>query len=96
MLAAQGILPGIKVDNGAKPLAGAPGERITEGLDGLRDRLEELPRDRRALRQMAGGDCDRRRLAERDVRAVPTHTRSRDMPPSARSRASCRSSNPKC
>ena len=34
-----GILPGIKVDIGAKPLAGAPGETITEGLDGLRDRL---------------------------------------------------------
>ena len=33
------VLPGIKVDTGAKPLAGAPGETITEGLDGLRDRL---------------------------------------------------------
>ncbi len=36
-----GILPGIKVDKGAKPLAGFPGETITEGLDGLRDRLSE-------------------------------------------------------
>ena len=36
-----GIVPGIKVDQGAKPLAGAPGERITEGLDGLRERLQE-------------------------------------------------------
>ncbi len=36
-----GILPGIKVDTGAKPLAGAPGETVTEGLDGLRDRLAE-------------------------------------------------------
>lgn len=35
-----GILPGIKVDIGAKPLAGAPGETVTEGLDGLRERLE--------------------------------------------------------
>lgn len=35
----QGILPGIKVDQGAKDLAGFPGEKITEGLDGLRDRL---------------------------------------------------------
>jgi fructose-bisphosphate aldolase class I len=35
----QGIIPGIKVDLGAKPLAGFPGETITEGLDGLRDRL---------------------------------------------------------
>jgi fructose-bisphosphate aldolase class I len=41
LLAQQGILPGIKVDNGAKPLAGSPGENITEGLDGLRDRLKE-------------------------------------------------------
>src|SRR6516225_9774201 len=40
-LAAQGILPGIKVDTGAKPLAGSPGEAVTEGLDGLRDRLSE-------------------------------------------------------
>ena len=36
-----GVIPGIKVDKGAKPLAGAPGETITEGLDGLRERLGE-------------------------------------------------------
>ena len=36
-----GIIPGIKVDMGAKPLAGFPGEVVTEGLDGLRDRLAE-------------------------------------------------------
>ena len=36
-----GIIPGIKVDAGAKDLAGHPGEKITEGLDGLRDRLAE-------------------------------------------------------
>jgi fructose-bisphosphate aldolase class I len=41
VLAQQGIIPGIKVDNGAKPLAGSPGESITEGLDGLRERLKE-------------------------------------------------------
>lgn len=40
-LATAGILPGIKVDTGAKPLAGAPGEKVTEGLDGLRERLVE-------------------------------------------------------
>ncbi|HVN47054.1 MAG TPA: class I fructose-bisphosphate aldolase [Steroidobacteraceae bacterium] len=40
-LAKQGIVPGIKVDLGAKPLAGFPGETITEGLDGLRERLIE-------------------------------------------------------
>src|SRR6266446_10918301 len=37
----QGIIPGIKVDKGAKALANFPGEKITEGLDGLRDRLAE-------------------------------------------------------
>ena len=36
-----GIIPGIKVDAGAKDLAGHPGEKITEGLDGLRERLAE-------------------------------------------------------
>lgn len=40
-LARQGIIPGIKVDLGAKPLAGHRGETITEGLDGLRERLAE-------------------------------------------------------
>ena len=40
-LATRGLLPGIKVDAGAKPLAGQPGETITEGLDGLRERLTE-------------------------------------------------------
>jgi fructose-bisphosphate aldolase class I len=41
LLASKGIIPGIKVDKGAKPLALAEGETITEGLDGLRDRLGE-------------------------------------------------------
>ena len=41
VLTDAGIVPGIKVDIGAKDLAGHPGEKITEGLDGLRDRLCE-------------------------------------------------------
>jgi fructose-bisphosphate aldolase class I len=41
ILTDAGIVPGIKVDTGAKDLAGHPGERITEGLDGLRGRLQE-------------------------------------------------------
>ncbi len=41
LLASRGILPGIKVDAGAKALAGYPGETVTEGLDGLRERLAE-------------------------------------------------------
>ena len=40
-LAALGIIPGIKVDQGAKPLANFPNETVTEGLDGLRERLKE-------------------------------------------------------
>jgi fructose-bisphosphate aldolase class I len=43
-LAKLGVIPGIKVDTGAKPLAGFPGETITEGLDGLRERLVEYHR----------------------------------------------------
>jgi fructose-bisphosphate aldolase class I len=41
LLDQQGIIPGIKVDTGAKPLAGSPREHITEGLDGLPARLDE-------------------------------------------------------
>jgi fructose-bisphosphate aldolase class I len=41
VLTDAGIIPGIKVDAGAKDLAGHPGEKVTEGLDGLRDRLKE-------------------------------------------------------
>lgn len=41
VLEQSGIIPGIKVDAGAKDLAGFPGEKITEGLDGLRERLAE-------------------------------------------------------
>src|SRR3954469_10595881 len=41
LLASKGVIPGIKVDQGAKALAHAEGETVTEGLDGLRGRLEE-------------------------------------------------------
>jgi fructose-bisphosphate aldolase, class I len=41
LLASKGVVPGIKVDTGAQDLAGFPGEKVTEGLDGLRGRLEE-------------------------------------------------------
>lgn len=40
-VAEGGMLPGIKVDTGAKPLAGSPDEKVTEGLDGLRERLAD-------------------------------------------------------
>ncbi len=41
MMKAAGVIPGIKVDKGAQDLAGHPGEKVTEGLDGLRARLAE-------------------------------------------------------
>ena len=41
LIKSSGAIPGIKVDTGAKPLAGRPGETVTEGLDGLRARLAE-------------------------------------------------------
>ena len=41
LLNGKGIIPGIKPDKGAKPMAGFPGEKVTEGLDGLRERLQE-------------------------------------------------------
>jgi len=41
LISSSGALPGIKVDTGAKVLAGSPEEKITEGLDGLRERLNE-------------------------------------------------------
>tara|TARA_B100001939_G_scaffold242791_1_gene210262 strand:- start:150 stop:1157 length:1008 start_codon:yes stop_codon:yes gene_type:complete len=41
LISKMGSIPGIKVDTGAKVLAGSPDEKITEGLDGLRDRLKE-------------------------------------------------------
>ncbi|WP_340149258.1 class I fructose-bisphosphate aldolase [uncultured Sneathiella sp.] len=44
LIKSQGIIPGIKVDTGAKPLAFSEGELVTEGLDGLRDRLNEYHR----------------------------------------------------
>jgi fructose-bisphosphate aldolase, class I len=41
VLRQQGIIPGIKVDKGVQPLAGFPGDKVTEGLDGLHERLAE-------------------------------------------------------
>ena len=57
---AAGIMPGIKVDTGAKPLAKAPGETVTEGLDGLRDRLDEY----REIGAYLAGRKDRRRMMD--------------------------------
>jgi fructose-bisphosphate aldolase, class I len=61
VLAEAGIVPGAKVDAGAKDLAGHAGEKIIEGLDGLRDRLQDYFKIGARFRQMAGGDRTRRR-----------------------------------
>ena len=92
-----GIVPGIKVDAGAKPLAGFPDEVVTEGLDGLRERLAEYAGDGRALRQVARRDPHRRR--HRRARGCVARQRARAGPlrgalPGGRS--SCRSSSPRC
>ena len=91
-----GAIPGIKVDEGTKPLPNCPGELITVGLDKLADRLAEILRAGRPLREMARGDRHRQRHPElhRDPHqracaralcgAVPGRRRS------------CRSSSRKC
>ncbi|MBD3812058.1 MAG: fructose-bisphosphate aldolase class I [Betaproteobacteria bacterium] len=65
LLADRGIVPGIKVDQGAKALAGHPGEKVTEGLDGLRDRLAEY-------KQLGAQFAKWRAVIEIDERAIPS------------------------
>jgi fructose-bisphosphate aldolase class I len=65
LLAQRGILPGIKVDGGAKPLALHAGEKITEGLDGLRERLLEY-------RQLGARFAKWRGVIEIDEHGIPS------------------------
>jgi fructose-bisphosphate aldolase, class I len=65
LLARRGILPGIKVDQGAKQLALYAGEKMTEGLDGLRDRLAEY-------KQLGAKFAKWRAVIEIDDRDIPT------------------------
>ena len=65
LLSSRGIAPGIKVDKGAKELALHPGEKVTEGLDGLRDRLAEY-------NQLGATFAKWRAVIEIDERDVPT------------------------
>ena len=65
LLSQQGMIPGIKVDTGAKPLAGYPGETVTEGLDGLRERLAEYRRIGAALRNGGPSSMSRPRCRAR-------------------------------
>ena len=66
LLAGKGVIPGIKVDKGAKELAGAPGETITEGLDGLRERLAKY--------KEAGARFAKWRAVITIGKDIPTHT----------------------
>jgi fructose-bisphosphate aldolase, class I len=65
LLSGRGIAPGIKVDEGAKALARYPGDRVTEGLDGLRERLAEY-------RQLGARFAKWRAVIDIDERDIPT------------------------
>ena len=65
VLAARGVGPGIKVDKGTKPLPFYPGEKITEGLDGLADRLAEY-------KQLGARFAKWRAVIEIDENAIPS------------------------
>ena len=94
VLASKGAIPGIKVDTGAQDQAGFPGEKITEGLDGLRGRLAEY-------RELGARFAKWRAVITIDDDIPPsgasgrTRTRSPAMPRSARRPGSCRSSSPR-
>jgi fructose-bisphosphate aldolase class 1 len=94
VLEKRGILTGIKVDKGTVPLPNAPGDLITQGLDGLGDRLETYkPKGARFAKwREVYGITDRNPtpLASRPMRRC-----WRAMRRSARSTASCRSSSPR-
>ena len=64
LLSNRGIIPGIKVDKGAKALALCPGNKVTEGLDGLRDRLAEY-------KQLGARFAKWRAVMEIDERDIP-------------------------
>ena len=95
LLADKGIIPGIKVDTGAKDLAGAPGEKVTEGLDGLRERFEEYrslgARFAKWRAVITIGPGFPPRTASRRMRTPSPATRR-----CPRSRGSSRSSSPRC
>ena len=90
-----GIIPGIKVDIGAKELAGHPGEKITEGLDGLRERLAEYFRMGARFAK-----CERsspwERASPAEVASRPTRRPWPDTRRSARKPGSSPSSSLRC
>ena len=96
LLASRGILPGIKVDKGAKDLAFAPDEKVTEGLDGrCASGLASTSRSARLSRNGAPSSPSARE-SPRHTASRPTRTDSRATPRSPRKRASCPSWSPRC
>jgi fructose-bisphosphate aldolase class I len=91
LLSKQSIVPGIKVDTGAKPLAGFPGETVTEGLDGLRERLAEY--HKLGARHEVAAVIDIAPGSRPVLRSTRTHARTlrRAVPKPP----SCRSSSPR-
>ena len=92
-----GAIPGIKVDKGTKPLPFCADEVVTEGLDGLRERLVEYRGlGARFAKWRAVIDIGQSTACRATPASRPTRTRSRAMPRCARTRTSCRSSSRKC
>ena len=89
-------IPGIKVDNGAKPLAASARRDDHRGPRRPARAPRRVLRARRPLRQVARGDRHRPGDADPATASTPTPTRSPAMPRSARKPASCRSSSRKC
>ncbi len=96
IIKAAGSIPGIKVDEGTKPLPNQPGELITVGPDKLADRFAQVLRRRRALREVARGDRYRHRASPRTTPSTPMPMRWRATPRFAGRRRSYRSSSRKC
>ena len=95
LIEAAGALPGIKVDEGAKPLPAFPGETITYGLDGLPDRLAKY-RAKGARFAKWRAVIDIGRDVPTPAPSARTPRRSPATPRSARRPTSCRSSSPRC
>jgi fructose-bisphosphate aldolase class I len=92
-----GIVPGIKVDGGTKPLALHDGELVTEGLDGLRERLAEYSKmGARFAKWRAVITIDEAGTRRRAPPSRPMRMRWRATRRCARRAASCRSSSPRC
>ena len=96
LLSSRGIVPGIKVDKGAKALAGYTGERVTEGLDGLRDRLAEYRKMGARFANGARSSILTTTISLPHSGFMRTHIRSRAMPRCVRKPTSFPLSSRRC